>query len=100
MVRLAATPPAAARTVRPVRFTASMARGTSSSLTAAVTDAARLGRSRTSPFWAALWIRFTAAVFKPEKDISRSFPAILARGRGYLAGSPPWARSSMGLPPG
>ena len=67
---------------------------------AAATDAARLDRSRVSPFWAALCTRFTAAVFRPEKDMSRGFPATLARGRGYFASSPPWASSSMGRPPG
>ena len=51
-------------------------------------------------FCSALWMRFSAAVFKPEKEKSRGAPSTLARGSWYFFSSPPWANRSMGPPPG
>ena len=77
-----------------------MVRGTSSSLTAAEKEAARSATGRASPFCWALWMRFSMAVFSPEKDMSRGASSMWTRGRGKAWSSPPWAARSRGAPPG
>ena len=66
----------------------------------AAKEAAKDGRSSASPFWLALCIKFSAAVFRPEKDISSGASVTWLRGSSYLLSSPPWASLSMGAPPG
>lgn len=79
---LAATPPATASVFRPVCSSASMARGTSMPHTASEKAAHRSGMTICSPFCPALWMRFTAEVFRPEKDRSSGLPAQVRPGHG------------------
>ena len=79
---LAATPPATASVFRPVCSSASMARGTSMPHTASEKAAQRSGMTICSPFCPALWMRFTAEVFRPENDRSSGLPLRCGRGMG------------------
>ena len=69
-VELAATPPAAHTRLLPWSLAAATTRGTTLWATVRDTAAARSARLTACPFCPALWIRFTAAVFRPEKEKS------------------------------
>ena len=69
ILELAATPPAMAIFLQPVCRSASSTRGTRVSETAAEKLAHRSGMFSASPTCSAWWMRFNAAVFKPEKLI-------------------------------
>ena len=75
-------------------------RGTRLSLTARVKLAARDAPSISSPRCCAPWTRFMTAVFSPEKLMSSGLPSTCDTGMWYFVSSPPWLRSSSGLPPG
>lgn len=79
---LAETPPATAILLRPWVLAQRMVRGTRTSVTALLKEAAKSGRFGVSPFWSSLWMRFRLAVFSPEKDISSGALSTLLRGRG------------------
>ena len=82
MREFAATPPATARVVLPVCLSATMVRGINMALTEAEKLAHRSGILISSPFCRVLWIRLTAAVFRPEKDISKGLPESFGCGMG------------------